>query len=268
MVPLHRGVYAEVRRAGDPWCRRAAALLAVGSRAALCGPTAAAVHGLPVEGLRRDEQVHVAAGPPGHPRPRPGITLHLPARWPQTVVRDGLPVTTLERTVLDLSAGRSSEAVLGLLAHVLQQRRTTPARVRAALVAAGPITGSRAARRALSELADGQESVLEAHFARLVRRSRLPEPEWQVPVVAGGRRRRLDAFWRPARLALELDGRAFHLDPQAWEDGLLRDADLLGVGIEVVHLTWRQLRHDPDGVVARLDAALRRRWPADLRWPA
>jgi len=251
LVVLYRGVYAPARLADDPWCRRAGALLAAGAGAgaALCGPTAAVLHGLPA-GYGDHGLVHAALLPPARRRSRPGLHLHLPRGLAAADLtqRRGLAVTGLERTVLDLCAGRRGRDSVAMVAHVLQRRASTPGRLAEAVSRAGGSRGAAVLAAVLQEVAGGRESVLEARFARLVVESGLPEPVWQAPVeTPAGGRRVVDVLWAPAGFAVELDGRAFHIEPDPWEDGFLRDTELAAVGIEVMHVTWRQQVTDPAG---------------------
>ena len=64
---------------------------------------------------------------------------------------------------------------------------------------------------ALSDVADGVESVLEYRYVRRVERPHgLPEARRQRVVVTGGRRRRTDNDYEQFGLIVELDGRLGH----------------------------------------------------------
>jgi very-short-patch-repair endonuclease len=66
----------------------------------------------------------------------------------------------------------------------------------------------------------------------------------------------LDVYWRAERLAIEVDGYAYHSSRRAFERDRARDADLQAAGVRVIRVTWRQLAEEPEAVVARLAAAL------------
>ncbi len=68
----------------------------------------------------------------------------------------------------------------------------------------------------------------------------------------------VDLLWPEYRLAVEIDGYAFHSTRQAFERDAARDADLDDVGIRVIRVTWRQLEHQPHRVVERLSRRLSR----------
>jgi very-short-patch-repair endonuclease len=67
----------------------------------------------------------------------------------------------------------------------------------------------------------------------------------------------VDFLWREAGLAVEVDGFDAHSGRVAFERDRLKVAKLKAAGIATMPVTGRQVKRDPDGVVARLLAALR-----------
>lgn len=63
-------------------------------------------------------------------------------------------------------------------------------------------------------------------------------------------------MWPEQRLIAELDGRAAHLTDRAFEGDRLRDRILLAEGWRSTHITWLQLRDEPDAIAADLRATL------------
>lgn len=261
LLRVHPRVYVTSASAATDRGRFMAALLYAGPESVLSHGSAAVLHALGSDAAT----VHVSVRRGSPCRPRPGLLVHAPPALDDVDVRElhALPVTALERTVMD-QCGRLPRDRLrvALVAEVLQEGRTTADRLRAAAERAGSAWGARRLRALLDglEQLDGPESVLEVEFLRLVRRCRLPAPAVQVPLtLPSGRRVRVDVLWANVRLVVELDGRRFHLDPETWEDGLLRDADLSAAGYEVLHVSWRQLRDSPRDVLDRVGAAIARR---------
>ncbi|MEJ5868414.1 hypothetical protein WDV85_11785 [Pseudokineococcus sp. 5B2Z-1] len=209
----------------DVGARRAAVVLDAGEGAALGAWTALAVHGL--EGWERDV-VHVVL-PPGRRRaPLPGSVHHVSRRCrdEDVVVRDALAVHRVERAAVDAAAWSPADRTAGgLLAAVVQQGLSTPARLGAALDVAGQVRRGAEMRAVLADLAGGSQAMSEVDLVRLCRRNGLPVPVRQaVRLDATGRRRYLDAEWRlpdGRRVLLEVDG-VGHLDPARWYDDLLR----------------------------------------------
>lgn len=74
-----------------------------------------------------------------------------------------------------------------------------------------------------------------------------------------GRWMDLDAAWPEARVAVELDGAAFHGSREARERDLRRDTALAGAGWIVLRFSYARLVADPDGCRREIVAALRHR---------
>ncbi|HEY1594842.1 MAG TPA: DUF559 domain-containing protein, partial [Thermoleophilaceae bacterium] len=62
----------------------------------------------------------------------------------------------------------------------------------------------------------------------------------------------VDAHWPGTNLIVELDSRAFHLNPTAFEEDRERDAQLLLASYRVVRITDRQLTREPKKVANRI----------------
>jgi very-short-patch-repair endonuclease len=89
-------------------------------------------------------------------------------------------------------------------------------------------------------------------FLELVRRAGIREPLVNT-MVAG---LEVDIYWPDARLVVELDGRAYHSSPRAFEQDRIRDAKLQRAGCRVLRITYRRLREDPRGVLEDILAFL------------
>ncbi|WP_298801233.1 hypothetical protein [uncultured Pseudokineococcus sp.] len=240
--------------------QRWAALLHAGPGACLGAWTALAVHGL--EGWDRDDVHVVVARGRSRGEPLAGSALHLSHRWREEDVteRGGVRLHRVERAAVDAAAWSAGErTACGLLAAVVQQRLTTPARLAAALEGVGPVRHRGALVAVLADLAGGSQAMSEVDLAALCRRHRLPPPVRQAVRVDGvGRRRYLDAEWQLAdgrRVLLEVDG-VGHLDPRRWYDDLLRAAEVSRPGETVLRLPALALRLDEARVVALLRAHL------------
>ena len=66
----------------------------------------------------------------------------------------------------------------------------------------------------------------------------------------------VDFHWPDARLIVETDGREAHDNPFAFERDRQRDLDLKLAGWEVIRITWRQLRDEPERITRLLRAKL------------
>lgn len=68
----------------------------------------------------------------------------------------------------------------------------------------------------------------------------------------------VDLLWRDLGVAVEIDGYQAHSGRIAFERDHLKLATLKAHGLDVVPVTPRQVRTDPQGVLARLLRVLRR----------
>ncbi|HEY1919668.1 MAG TPA: hypothetical protein VGH27_29205 [Streptosporangiaceae bacterium] len=124
----------------------------------------------------------------------------------------------------------------------------------------GPASGSALLRRVLAEVGGGVRSVAECDFSDLIARSGLPEPMFNARLFAGQMLIAVvDAWWPAAGVAAEVDSRQWHMSPEDWEHTLARHAKLTAHGILALHFTPRQIRTEPDHVVAAIRAAIQSR---------
>ena len=266
-----RVLASSVAFAGDPSLRHAAALAYVGRPSVLSHETAADLHAIAVpRGPRRSATdlvaVHVSVTDRRTIRPQPGLVVHRPLQLDESeaTLRNGLCVTSVERTVVDLCAHLSPREASYLIARTVQSGSTSPYRLLAQVERHQRLHGAKRARLSLADLEVGQGSGAEVELLRMVRRWRLPPPETGVVLETPFGRRYPDLFWPTARVACELDGRSYHIDPQDWDNDLARDDALAALGVETVHLSPRALRQEPHRCRDRLTCVLRRRWPNDV----
>jgi hypothetical protein len=239
---VHRGVYAVGHDALPERGQLVAGLLVAGRGSALSHRTAAALWRLTpsmppfveltTTGRRR--------------RSRPGLVLHHAATV-ETMVRDGLPLTTPIRTLRDLAATRplreveaaaSQALVLKLVAaHTLGRQQGPGSAVLARLAGAG-VAPTR--------------SELERRFLRAAGRAGLPTPQVNVRLGAYV----VDFLWPEQRLVVETDGAAFHGHHLAARRDHARDAELQMRGYLVLRLTWQEVVDEPAAATARVARAL------------
>jgi hypothetical protein len=181
---------------------------------------------------------------------------------------DGIPCTTVARTLLDLAAvvGRRPleraieqaevQEVLDYhaLADQLERNRRTK--------------GGRGLRAVMAVHAPGAkptESVLEERFLALCKQAGVPLPERQVYIDPddGEPAIRVDFAWRAQRVVVETDGARYHRTSAKFESDRRKDQRLAIAGWMVLRITWRQLMDTPERVIDTLTRALelRRRLP-------
>jgi Transcriptional regulator, AbiEi antitoxin len=251
---LHRGVYA-VGHLNLAWEGRClAAVLA-------CGPSAVASHysAAWLWGLLRTRPgtLHVTA--PKRRRQRAGFRLHFSslAREDRSVC-DGIPLTAVSRTVLDLAAVFDARRLERVLESSEELRIFDLRAVDALLARAGRHPGAGRLRRALAIYRDEPaftRSQLERRFLGLVKAAGLPAPTMNFAIGEY----ELDAYWQWERFAVELDVYGTHGSRAAFERDRLRQEELKLRGIEMIRVTGSRLEQEPDTVVERVGALLRQR---------
>lgn len=172
--------------------------------------------------------------------------------------RDGIPVTSAPRTLLDLAA-RSRPARLGrCLERAEEQGLLDLPPIEGLLDRAGGHQGRKSLRRALGiyrpEPAFTRSGV-EDHFLELVRDADLPPPSMNYNFAGF----ELDAFWEEERFAVELDVYETHGSRAAFERDRLRQDDLLLIGIETIRVTGPRLKREPRATIERVAQHLKRR---------
>jgi very-short-patch-repair endonuclease len=252
LVRLHRGVYAVGHAQLRPEGRWLAAVLAAGG-AALSHRSAAALHG-----------IHEGTGAIDVTTTRRvavrGVVVHRTTVLDDrdVMTRRGVPVTTLPRTLVDLAGILTAEQLGKLLRETDRRGRLDPAALRAALTRTSGRPGAPALRAALAEhqrLATSLTlSELEDAFIALLDAESLPRPLTNH-LIHG---MKVDAVWPEQRLAVELDGWAYHRDRAAFEEDRLRSARLAEAGWTPVRFTHAQVVERPRQVAGTLRALLAR----------
>jgi very-short-patch-repair endonuclease len=179
----------------------------------------------------------------------------------ERTIEEGVPVTTVPRTILDLAATESADVVENLLRESefrqLSDRLSLPA-----LIERYPgRRGTRKVHLALDRLQEEPEgrkrSRLEERFAPFLRRHHLPLPRFNDWIVLGEKRYQVDCHWPDLRQIAELDGWDGHSTRTAFREDRARDRRLLAAGYRVAHITWNQLDDEPAEIAADLRVLLR-----------
>lgn len=253
LQPVHRGVY-QVGPLEPSHLGERAAVLACGPGALVSHRSAAALWTmLP----RRNEADPVDITlPEGDRGRREGIRPHrVTALDPQEAGEvEGIPVTMPARTLLDLAGVAGPHELERAIARAEKLELTSRGEVLALLDRRANRRGARTLRSLLDPRVRPAltRSEAEERFLALVRKARLPEPE--VNVVVG--RYEVDFLWRDVRLAVEIDGYAFHSSKKMFEGDRRRDADLAAHGFQVIRFTWHQVDDEREATLARLAQAL------------
>jgi hypothetical protein len=173
-----------------------------------------------------------------------GVTVHTTTTWGRMDrgLRVGIPVTSMARTLCDLS-GRLGPGRLGFAVDEALRRKLMTLRQFTAVAAELDGQGRKRCtitRRVLDERAAGYEpgdSHPERRIANLLVRAGLPKPKLGHQVRVNGRTFRLDVAYIDIKFAFEYDSRPFHDHTSAFFADRERDALLDEIGWTVKRVT-------------------------------
>lgn len=174
------------------------------------------------------------------------------------VDREGIPATSVPRTLLDLSIRARPEQVDRLLERAEDLGFFDLQAVEDVLDRAGGHRGRGRLRRALALYQPDPSftrSRFEKHFRRLVIAADLPAPSMNFNYAGY----ELDAYWPDLRFAVELDLFETHGSRAAFERDHLRQEELKLLGVEMIRVTRPRLRREPEAVIRNLATFLERR---------
>ena len=197
---------------------------------------------------------------PTQRRSRGRIKLHRGALQPEDrTIENGIPVTSVARTVLDLASMVDLRRVERALERAEKLELFDLHEMTAACDRAPGHHGLKTLHQALAlHLPDNRtRSELERDLLDLCRDHDLPLP--QVNTIVEGYE--VDALWPDARLILEVDSWEHHRDRAAFERDRVRDAELGLAGYTVIRITARRLADQPEQVAALIRRAISSRWP-------
>ena len=229
-----------------------------GSRAVLaCGPRAVLSHRSAAAhwGLLATQQSAIDVTAPRSRDGVPGIRLHrsrsLEGR--DTTTHEGIPVTTIARTLLDLAATTRSDRLERALAQAERLQLYDHRAITDVLTRNNGHRGTGALARATAAEPKLTRSELEAKFLALARAAGLVEPAVNTSVAALDHKPCEVDFYFPAHhLVVETDGWETHGTKAAFKSDRRKDAALTAAGYRVMRFTYDDVVYEPDTVIDRL----------------
>jgi hypothetical protein len=220
--------------------RLLAGVLAAGPTAFASHESAAYLWGLPILGAPRLEVTTVIER-----RPRvDGVTHHRSGLLidPDVTIIDLIPVSTPERTIVDLSSRLGLRELGRVVDEALRLRITTLNRIHWMVerLPKAPGRSPNKLREVLAKRTPGgeeHESLLEDFVFDALRRFAIPPPVAQFRVVVNGRERRIDLAYPPSLLALEAKGFEYHGLRDRFDEDALRGNELQLAGWRVLEFT-------------------------------
>lgn len=254
LVRLRRGCYAR----GDWWQglngparrRQLISAHALGTQTTSAGGfvyshvSGAGLHGLQL--WKVDDRVHLTQkGCPSvisHGRDVVAHTRRLEIH--EVCVVDGLPCTSLERTVVDCCLMFTVPQAVILIDHAARLGADL-GMIRARCCAMAGRNGVVALRRALELVDPRSESAGESLTRELLHRLGIRPPELQYSVMTPLGEYRMDFAWPEVKVALEFDGRSKYFDYRPTGEVLFaerqREKELMEQGWTFLRIEWKHL---------------------------
>lgn len=238
-----------------PSTRDRAAYLAGGPGAVLSGPSAARLHGM---------EVRAAFSCVTLPRRRhleiEGVrALREPVVDDDLILLADMPVTSKARTVFDCLRVLPQPEAAEMLDRALQKKWITVVGLAGRVSRHGQRYGAPRLRALLADAACGAHSEAErllhsglrdAGITGWVANQEVHDATGLIGVV--------DLAFPAARIAIEVDGRAWHSAADRFQRDRTRQNRLVNAGWTVLRFTWQDLTADLPGVIATIRAALAR----------
>lgn len=262
-----RGVRAP-RTWGDDHLSRARAMgTALAPGAFLCGPSAAALLGLPLPSWLERADVHVAAPHEGtHLRRARTVPRRLDVADNEIMVVDGVPTTSPVRTFLDLAWDLPEPDLVAVGDAVMRRWGASADEFLSHLDRRLRYRGKVRARDVIPYLTPLAESPQESRLRAIIIGAGLPIPTPQVTVrtPVGRFLGRVDLGYEEFRLALEYDGE-HHADPEQYRVDARRRTAMRSNGWTVLEVVREDVRA-PYPILPVLARTLNDLMPAGLSW--
>lgn len=252
---IYRGVYAVGHTELSSLGECLAAVLAVGPGALLSYYSAGWLWG-----LRRGSPLPFEVTsfvPRHHPAPK-GLVRHRARNLidEDRAIIDGIPVTSVARTLLDLAWKLRPPQLRRVLQRAEELRLLELDATHAVLERNQGHPGAKRLRGALAiyEPPIYARSDFERRFVEYLVESGVPRPAtgWNELGYE------LDVYWPERRFGVELDAYETHGTRDAFERDHERDLDFAIAEIETIRVSERQFRREPDEIVAKVASLLSR----------
>lgn len=194
---------------------------------------------------------------PFNEEPEPsGVIVHRTRRPNPTSVVDAIPVTSIEKTLLDLAWILGERNLYKATRSAIHMGLTTAEKLDLAIGRHGGrgVAGTRRARLVARRVADDESgSPAEIDLAWIVADAPVPSPiqQMQIELPRGGFAYP-DFCWPDRVRIVEVDGFGAHGTPEQFEADLQRQNQLMELGWEIRRFTASVIRDEPHRVRAEI----------------
>lgn len=185
-----------------------------------------------------------------------GVLVHRSRRSTPTAASNGIPVSGPERTLLECCRFLGPLIVGKALDSAIRRNLTNIDRMWLMLTNEGGrgVTGTRRMRLVLRQRVHDTATDSGSEFELLyhMQKALLPKPELGFELFAASGRRVPDFIWPDRGKAIEVDGVDAHDSADRLDDDLMRQNELMDLGLEIRRFSGRRIRRDPVGVVEQI----------------
>lgn len=204
-----------------------------------------------------DERVHITRFDRQRLETGAGIRVHRTMLPPDaTTTRFGLALTTRTETLLDCLGWVRPPVARTVLDRACQQGWLVPQDISRRLQEHPGRWGNRQLLRLHRDLRPGTEAESERRLQRQLNRAGIRGWTGNLAVVVDGHRFRLDVGFPEQRIAVEVDGWAYHRSKERRDADIRRDNLLTRAGWRVLRFSWEDVRYRPDHVIVMIRSVL------------
>jgi len=247
------GLYAVTGALSTELRRARAAVQSVGSagHAVASHDTAAHLHG--IDTVRRQQFEHVTIRRSTRRPQRAALWLHAHDLSDDDVTLvDGVPTTTVARTLLDLLLRADRLTAVWACESALRAGLLSPDELGLAMERGARRRGIKLARQRYQAINTLSESPLQTGVRLVFADFELPTPALQVPITwsDGTVLFRIDLGYEEDKVGVECDGRSVHEQPSAVLVDRERLNAMLIAGWRLLRFTWSDYRNRPRYIAA------------------
>jgi very-short-patch-repair endonuclease len=178
------------------------------------------------------------------------IRVHRTLLLPDSVtIRFGLDVTTRTETLMDCLGWLRLGAARRLLDRSFQQSWLARSDIDLRLDEQAGRWGNRQLAQLLRDSKPGAEAESERLLHRLLEACGIGGWIGNYSVTVAGKRFRIDVAFTELRIAIEVDGWAYHRTKERRDADMLKDNLLTQAGWRVLRFGWEDVKHRPEYVL-------------------